>query len=101
MLENDKLHFYADSSKKLLKKTLDLSSGSVTAVCFHYDKDAPIQSKRMDIREKDESRFDIYVKKPVLRSYKLRTEDMNQFQAEDWVTTLQAALKHYAPPPPT
>jgi hypothetical protein len=98
VLENGKLLVYTDSSRKTLKKTLDLASGNVTAICFHYDKDAPIQSKRIDIKDKDDSRFDVYVKTPILRPIMFKVEDQNQFQAEDWVSTLQAALKHYAPP---
>lgn len=98
VLENSKLLVYTASDKKTLKKTLDFSSGEVTQVCFHYDKDAPVQSKRIDVKDKDDSRFDIYVKTPIVRAIMLRTEEMNQFQAEDWVETLQGALNYYSPP---
>jgi len=40
VLDEDKLHFYTDKSKKTLKKTLDLKT-EVSTVCFHYDEDAP------------------------------------------------------------
>ena len=33
----------------------------VKAVCFHYDKNAPVQSKKLSKKaDHDESRFDIY-----------------------------------------
>jgi len=57
-----------------------------------------VQSKRIDIRDKDDSRFDIYVKTLMVRAIMLRAEEMNQFQAEDWVETLQSALNYYSPP---
>lgn len=98
VLENSKLYFYTSSDKKTLKKTFDIASGQVTQVCFHYDKDAPVQSKRLDIKDKDDSRFDIYVKTPIVRAIMLRVEDMNQFQAEDWVEMIQGAINYYAPP---
>jgi hypothetical protein len=89
VLDGDKLHFYADSTKKVLKKTLDLST-DVTTVCFHYDENAPELSKKMGVKgEKDESRFDVYVKKPFPRKYMLKTgDDKGVWEAEDWVNTL-------------
>lgn len=71
VLDNDKLHIYeevAAGGKRKLKKSLNVAD--FDTACFHYDKDAPKVSKRADIEEKDESRFDVYVKKPVPREYR-------------------------------
>jgi|LauGreDrversion4_2_1035121.scaffolds.fasta_scaffold21706_4 hypothetical protein len=67
VLDGSKLSFYLDSEKKTLNKTLDLSSGVVTGIWFHYDENAPSASKKIGQKEIDESRFDIYVKKPLPR----------------------------------
>ena len=58
---------YEDKSKKTVRKTFDLSSGTIKGIYFHYDENAPKQSKRVGVKEKDESRFDIYVSKPFPR----------------------------------
>ena len=33
---------------------------TVHNVCFHYDKDAPITSKKINMDNLEESRFDVY-----------------------------------------
>ena len=55
-------------------KTIDLKT-DVIQICFHYDETAPHVSKRIGIKDKDESRFDIYVKKPFTRTYMLRVDE--------------------------
>ncbi len=95
VLEEDKLYFYTDKSKKTLKKTLDIKT-EVSTVCFHYDEDAPEQSKRKGLKEKDETRFDIYVTKPYPRKYMMKLEGGdNVLEADDWVSSIEKALKEY------
>ena len=67
------------------------------SIYFHYDPKAHQVSKRMDVKDKDESRFDVFVVKPYPRAYMLRVDEMNVFEAEDWVTTLNNALSYYKP----
>ncbi len=90
VLDQDKLYFYTDKSKRTLKKTLDLKT-EVTTVCFHYDEDAPEQSKKKGLKDKDETRFDIYVKKPYPRKYMLLVEENNVLEADDWVSSIEKA----------
>lgn len=43
----------------------------------------------MAVKEKDESRFDIYVKSPIPRAFMMRVgEEGSVWEAEDWVATL-------------
>lgn len=35
---------------------------SVSSVCFHYDKNAPVKSKKLNSSKVDPSRFDLYTK---------------------------------------
>jgi outer membrane lipoprotein-sorting protein len=92
VLEGEKLMFYSDSSKKTLIRTLSLKT-EVTSVFFHYDENAPKVSKRIAIKEKDESRFDLYVTKPMPRAFMLRVDNENVWEAEDWINTIQDAIK--------
>ena len=87
VLEGDKLLFYADSAKKTLIRTLSIKT-EVSTVCFHYDENAPTQSKRIAIKDKDESRFDVYVTKPIPRTFMLRADNENVWEAEDWINTI-------------
>jgi len=64
-------------------------------VWFHYDENAPSASKKLGVKEKDESRFDIYVRKPIPRQLMLKVDDQNVWQAEDWVKTLKEAVARY------
>ncbi len=78
-----------------MKKEFDLAN--ITTICFHYDEKAPNASKKIREKEKDESRFDIYIKaKPVSRRYLLKTDEMHIWEAEDWVNTLKEAVNHYS-----
>ena len=98
VLDGFNLHFYDDKTKKVLRKTFDLRSGNVTAVHFHYDENAPNASKKIGVKEKDESRFDLYVKKPLPRQIMFKLDDQNVWMAEDWVTNLKEALEYYSQP---
>jgi tRNA G18 (ribose-2'-O)-methylase SpoU len=92
VLEGENLIFYSDSSKKTKIQTLSLKT-EVTSVFFHYDENAPKVSKRIYIKEKDESRFDLYVTKPMPRAFMLRVDNENVWEAEDWINTIQDAIK--------
>ena len=87
VLEGEKLMFYSDSSKKTLIRTLSMKT-EVTSVIFHYDENAPKVSKRIAIKEKDESRFDLYVTKPIARAFMLKVDNENVWEAEDWINTI-------------
>lgn len=87
VLEGEKLMFYSDSSKKTMIRTLSLKT-EATSVFFHYDENAPKVSKRIAIKEKDESRFDLYVKKPIPRAFMLKVDNENVWEAEDWINTI-------------
>lgn len=65
MLHKGKLLIYHDEKEHLLKvrdncKTVEMRT--VTNVCFHYDKDAPVKSKKLSSEKVDASRFDLYTK---------------------------------------
>lgn len=94
-LQGPLLHFYLDSTKSTLNKTLDLRTGIVSGVWFHYDENAPSASKKIGVKDKDETRFDIYVRNPVARQLMLKVEDQNIWQAEDWVKVLKEAIERY------
>ena len=87
VLDGEKLFFYSDTSKKTLIRTLSLKT-EVSSVFFHYDENAPKLSKRIAIKEKDESRFDLYVTKPIPRAFMLKVDNENVWEAEDWINTI-------------
>ena len=92
MLDNDKLTLYDDKSKSKPKKVIDMTK--VKNVCFHYDESAPKQSKKLRVKGRDESRFDVYAEK---RTFMLRTEEENVWDAEDWVGQLKESMTRYNP----
>ena len=92
MLENDKLTLYEDHSKKSSRKTIDMSQ--VKVVCFHYDEKAPVKSKKLSKKDKDESRFDIYTPS---RTYMMNTDGNSLIEAESWVRLLKQAAQRYNP----
>jgi len=48
------------------------------------------------LKEKDETRFDIYVTKPYPRKYMMKLEGGdNVLEADDWVSSIEKALKEY------
>ena len=67
----------------------------MTNVYFHYDENAPTVSKRIALKDKDESRFDVYVSKPIPRAFMLKVDNENVWEAEDWVNVIKAKLKEY------
>lgn len=84
VLENNQLIFYEDHTKKVAKKHIDMSK--VQTVSFHYDSNAPVKSKKMSSKDKDESRFDIYTPN---RTYMMKTEGSSLIEAEYWVRILR------------
>jgi len=47
ILKNNKLYFYeSDQENGKAKKMIDMKN--VRCVCYHYDQDAPIKSKKLD-----------------------------------------------------
>lgn len=92
VLENEKLVLYEDHSLKSARKNIDMSK--VKSVCFHYDQNAPVKSKKMSKREKDESRFDIYTPH---RIYMMKTDGNSLIEAESWVRQLKQAAQRFNP----
>ena len=74
VLENDKLTFFEDDQRKQSGKVVSISS--VTAVSLHYDEKAPVKSKKLDKRDKDESRFDVYTAD---RTFMLKADENSFF----------------------
>ena len=92
VLENSQLTFYEDHTKKNPRKNIDLSK--VKTVSFHYDENAPVKSKKMNKKEKEESRFDIYTQH---RTYMMKTEGNSVIESEWWVRILREAAKAFNP----
>jgi len=93
VLDNDTLYFYEDDTKKKQSnKVIKLST--VSAVSLHYDKDAPVKSKKLEKRDKDESRFDVYTPD---RVFMLKADEGSFFEAGDWVSVLTKAAKLHNP----
>jgi hypothetical protein len=83
VLNGNILTFYDNDKKKYPKKRVDMKE--VTSVNFHYDENAPVRSRKLDEKKKDESRFDIYTPH---RTYMLKNESGSWFDSEGWVTIL-------------
>ena len=66
----------------------------VKAVCFHYDESAPVKSKKLEKKDKNDSRFDIYTPS---RTYMMKTDGVSLWEAEDWVNILKKAAKKHNP----
>ena len=64
----------------------------VSYVSFHYDTNAPVKSKRLSNKEKDESRFDIYTPE---RVFMLHSDGNSLFEANEWVEILEKTAKKY------
>ena len=47
------------------------------------------------MKDLDETRFDIYVKKPYPRKYMMKVENDNMLEDDDWVTSIEKALKDH------
>ncbi len=92
VLDHDKCIFYEDESKKVPRKHIDMTK--VNAVTFHYDESAPVKSKKMTKKDKDDSRFDIYTP---TRTYMMKSDGVGLWDAEDWVRVLKGSAKKYNP----
>jgi len=66
----------------------------VKTVSFHYDESAPVKSKKMSKKEKDESRFDIYTPH---RIYMMKTEGNSVIESEWWLRILKDCAKAHNP----
>ena len=65
----------------------------VTQVCFHYDKDAPVKSKKLfRLNSQDESRFDIYTP---TRKFMLKAEANSLQDSVAWVAALREAIEFF------
>ena len=67
----------------------------VTSVNFHYDRDAPVKSKKLFKGGKNlkESRFDIYTQ---YRTFMLRSENNDIKDSASWVAALQEAVEFFS-----
>ena len=79
-LEDDKLFmFEGDKPNEMEKARKMIDMKKIQCVCYHYDKDAPIQSKKIDKALNDMSRFDIY---SVGRIFNLKSENDDSVNSE-------------------
>jgi len=67
---------------------------TVTSVVLHYDEKAPVKSKKLDKKDKDESRFDLYTSE---RVYMLRSDGNSFFESNEWVNVLVKSAKRFNP----
>ena len=72
-------------------KIIDLRH--VTSVYFHYDRDAPVKSKKLLNKNLEHSRFDIYTP---TRQFNLKTEEREIDRAVEWVAALQESVEFFA-----
>ena len=61
---------------------------------FHYDENAPVKSKKMQAKDKNETRFDVYTN---TRTYMLKTDGVSIWESSDWVKILQQSGKRFNP----
>lgn len=66
----------------------------VTSVNFHYDRDAPVKSKKLfkGVALK-ESRFDIYTP---TRKFMLRSENNDVVESTSWVAALKESIEFFS-----
>ena len=66
----------------------------VTSVNFHYDRDAPVKSKKLfSGKVLDESRFDVYTP---ARKFMLRAENRDISESAAWVASLKEAVEFFS-----
>lgn len=92
VLKNHILTFYEDEHKKQAGKVIDMTK--VACVNMHYDESAPIKSKKLEKKDREESRFDVYTPE---RVFMLKADGNSFFDATEWVKILQKAAKKYNP----
>ena len=74
------------------RKVIDLSH--VTSVNFHYDRDAPVKSKKLfSGKNLNEARFDIYTP---TRTYMLRAENNDINESASWVASIQESVEFFS-----
>ena len=84
----------SQSSRDVGKKTIDMSHA--TSVNFHYDRDAPVKSKRLFSglgEQLDKSRFDIYTP---TRVFMMKAEDAQVSESVEWVAALSEAVTFFS-----
>ena len=81
------LYVYSDHTKSKEEKKIDIKR-DVSSVWFHYHPKAPVQSNKLGEKDKDESRFDVYLKQSKKKRKMFRIENRSQIEADDWVTTI-------------
>jgi hypothetical protein len=91
VLDGPRLLFYEDEKRKNQGKVIEMTK--VNYVSFHYDENAPIKSKRLSNKEKDESRFDIYTSE---RVFMMHSDGNSVFESNAWVEILEKAAKKYS-----
>ena len=74
------------------RKVIDMSH--VTSVNFHYDRDAPVKSKKLlkGVKNLNESRFDVYTP---TRTFMLRAEDNDINDSAAWVASLREGVEFF------
>ena len=73
-------------------KVIDMSQ--VQSVNFHYDRDAPVKSKKLFKGVAlNESRFDIYTPS---RKFMLRAEHNDEKESTAWVASLKESIEFYS-----
>eukprot|EP00347_Sterkiella_histriomuscorum_P021826 403332633 len=92
VLEDSKLNFYDNEDKNQLIKSLDMSK--IKSIAFHYDENAPVQSKNINKKDKEESRFDLY-HQTKNKKYKFKVEDDNVWDSQAWVEILKQVAKKF------
>lgn len=93
-LEGTKLNFYESEDREELIKSINLAK--IQSVTFHYDENAPVQSKNIGKKDKEESRFDLYTLN-LTKKYKFKALDDNVWDSESWVKVLKEAIKEINP----
>ena len=76
---------------EISKKVIDMSH--VTQVCFHYDRNAPVKSKKLFAGNNDESRFDIYTP---TRTFMMKADEGEISESVSWVAALQETVTFFS-----
>lgn len=90
------LIFHSQKEQQIGGKRTTIDMKQVQSVCFHYDKDAPVKSKKLFKHGLDESRFDVYTAQ---RVFSFKADEMSHDQMEDsvsWVASLKVAMEFFA-----
>ena len=82
------LYVYSDHTKTKEEKRINIKK-DVSSVWFHYHPKAPVQSNKLGEKDRDESRFDVYLKQPKNKRKMFKIENKSQIEADDWVSTIQ------------